>query len=240
LHAGIFLITGICFWEWMLLDAALLAFFVRKNLPDVPIFTHQHFLLSIFLIGGAALWFKPTQLAWLDVPVSYTYRLEAELVGGKTVALPPRFFAPYDYQFTLGDFGYLTEEPHLGIVWGATRQRTLVKALQSATSLEHIQALESQFGRRSFDPGRCAVFDRFVRRFAANWNTRNSGTDWWRLLAAPRQLWTFDGPTSIRKGESIRRVIVYQVTSLFDGEHYRELRRNEVRTVEVAAFSPEP
>lgn len=232
-HAGIFLATGICFWKWMVLDGAFLFLFFRKCLPPLAIFTRGHFLLSVGLIGAAAFWSHPTKLAWLDAPVTYTYRFEAIDADGRTCSLPPRFFAPYDYQFTLGSFGYLSEEAHLGIVWGAIMQPSLARALENAASPEQVQALELERGHQSFDPRRSAAFDQFIRRFAGNWNERGSERGWWCWLQAPPQLWTFPIAPAIADGQRIKQVIVYQVTSLFHGRQYAEFRKRQVRKIEV-------
>jgi hypothetical protein len=232
-HAGIFLISGICFWKWMVLDATVLGVFFRKNLPPVPIFTRGHFLLSIGLISTAGLWSAPVKLAWLDARVTYTYRFEAIGPDGRTFTLPPRFFAPYDYQFTLGNFGYVAEPPHLGIVWGAIMEPSLAKALENAGSTEQILTLERERGRPGFDASRSAVFDGFIRQFASHWNERNTKDSWWSLLQAPRQLWTFSRPPAIRDGQRIDQVMIYEVTSLFDGKRYREVRKTRVRTIDL-------
>lgn len=232
-HAGVFLVSGICFWKWMLLNAALLFLFCRKDFAPIPIFTRGHFLLSIILIGTAGLWTAPVNLSWLDSRVAYTYRFEAVSPDGRTWTLSPRFFAPYDYQFTLGDFGYLAGQPQLGIVWGAIMDPSLARALERVTAPEQVRALETKRGRVALDPSRAAVFDHFIRRFAGNWNQRGSKGGWWRLVRAPRQLWTFARPPEIHEGQRIHQVLVYQVTSLFVGSRYREFRTTRVREIDV-------
>ncbi|MHC1766644.1 MAG: hypothetical protein AB9869_20455 [Verrucomicrobiia bacterium] len=232
-HAGVFLVSGICFWKWMLLNAALLFLFCRRDFARIPIFTRGHFLLSIILIGTARLWAAPGNLSWLDSRVAYTYRFEAVSPDGRTWTLPPRFFSPYDYQFTLGDFGYLAGQPHLGIVWGAIMDPSLARALETVTAPEQVRALEAKRGRVALDPGRAAVFDHFIRRIAGNWNRRGLKGGWWRPVRAPRQLWTFARQPEIHEGQRIHQVVVYQVTSLFVGSRYREFRKTRVREIDV-------
>jgi hypothetical protein len=232
-HAGTFLLTGICFWKWMILDAGLLMIFFRKSSPTMPIFTPGHFLLSLVLIGGAAFWSGPTKLAWLDARLSYTYRLTATGPNNESYSLPPRFFAPYDYQFTLGNFGYLTKEPHLGVVWGATMDPAVASALEQCVSPEQVWALESARDHRTFHSRRSATFDAFVLRFAGNWNKHGSKPGWWRFFRAPAQLWTSARRPAIKQGQSIKQVVVWQITSLFDGTEYREIRARQVRAIDV-------
>lgn len=235
LHLGIFFVTGICFWKWMVLDAAVWFVFFRRNSPRIPIFTRNHFLLALILIGGGARWFRPVELAWYDTRASYTYRFEAHGESGAVYALPPSFFAPYDYQFTLSNFGYLTRQPHLYIVWGATQQRAVANALVHATSPGDVWALEAEFGATTFDPRRSATFNNFLQRFVGDWNRRTSRSAWWAWLQAPPQLWTFPRSVSFRAREQIQRVVVYQVTSLYDGEHVADIRKRAVREIDTSA-----
>jgi hypothetical protein len=231
LHAGIFLLTGILFWMWMLLDAAVLVLFFGRRAPELPIFTRPHFVLSLLLIGGGALWFRPQKLAWLDSRVSYAYRVEGVGESGRSYALSPRFFSPYDYQLTLGNFGYLTPAPHLAITWGATYQPELVAALEHATSAERVLALEARMGRDVFHVERSAIFDHFVQRFVGGWNQRGHGGRWWTPLQAPPLLWTFTRGPSPTAADPIARVVVHQVTTLFDDRRYLEIRERTVRVI---------
>lgn len=240
LHVGILGLTGICFWQWVVLDAALLLAFFAGRSGGVPIFTPGHFLLSIVLIGGSAYWFRPARLAWHDVPASYTYRFEGRADSGRSYALPPLFFAPYEYQFTLSAFGYLTPERRLPIVWGASSWQTAA-ALERAGSTEEVLAVEHALGRNTFDPERRETFERFMARFVANWNMHRGERRWWRWLPAPPQLWTFTG-SGIRAGaEPITSVRIYEVFTFFDGTQYREIRKalvGEVHTSSVEESIP--
>jgi hypothetical protein len=240
LHGAIFLATGIFFWKWMLLAAVVLLLFFGRRGPQLPIFTRAHFLLSLVLIGGGALWFRPQKLAWLDARVSYTYRIEAVGQSGRSYSLPPRFFAPYDYQFTLGNFRYLVAAPHLPITWGATYRRELADALQHSTTAEQVLALEAELGQNAFDPERSAGFDRFVQQFVGNWNRRQGAREWWGLVQAPPLLWTFSRGPLPSAADPLVRIVVYQVTSLFDDEHYREIRVRPVREIPLPAPEPRP
>lgn len=233
LHLGIFALTGICFWHWAVLDAAILLLFFRRGHPVPPIFTRPHFLVSLVLVAGGALWFRPSELAWLDARASYTYRLEARGESGRSYQLPPRFFAPYDYQFTLTDFRYLTDAPHLRITWGATPVRSLAAALDTSTTPAQVLALEAAVGRNAYDPRRSAAFDHFIQQFIGSWNEHGSAFTPWRPLEAPPLLWTFTRGITPRPADRITGVVVCQTLTFFDGERYQEIRTRPVRVIEV-------
>lgn len=240
LHVAIFALTGIGFWLWALLDLLVLILFFGRRSPDAPIFTRPRFALSIVLIGGASIWFRPVPLAWLDARATYTYRLEAISESGHVHPLPPAFFAPYDYQFTLSGFRYLVDAPRLPIMWGATGHRRLAAALNTARTPERILELELELGRNSYDAERATRFDTFVRRFVGTWHRRGGRRRWLSLLQAPPTLWTFPRSNPVMDGERIQRVNVYEVLSFFDGQRYVEIRRTPVRTISTRTETRDP
>lgn len=231
LHVAIFALTGIGFWLWIIVDLLVLIFFFGRRSPDAPIFTRPHFALSIVLISGASIWFRPMPLAWLDARATYTYRLEAISESGHVRRLPPAFFTPYDYQFTLGAFRYLVDAPRLSITWGATRDQRLAAALNAARTPDRILELESELGRNHYDAERAIRFHTFVRRFVGTWQRRGGRRRWLARLQAPATLWTFPRSDPVMHGERIQRVNVYEVLSFFDGRRYVEIRRTHVRTI---------
>ena len=232
-HAGIFLLSGILFWSWMLLEAVLLVLYLRRGSPPLPIFGTRHFLLSVVLIGGGVLWFRPVRLSWLDARATYTYRMVAETEGGRSHTLGPIFFLPYDFQFTLNPFWYLVPEPRLSVTWGASGDPATAAALRRSSRPEQVLALETQIGRVRYNAERAAAFDAFMRRFVAGWNRHGQAWHWWTPWRAPPLLWTFPMRDADTGGDRIARVVVHEVLSMFDGERYVEIRDLPVRTIEI-------
>jgi hypothetical protein len=233
-HLGIFAISGICFWKWMVVDASLFALFLwNTEAKSLQIFTPRHFLLSIFLIIGGIFWANPVNLSWYDTRISYTYRFEAIGESGKRYTLPPRFFAPYDKQFTMSSFGYIVEQPQLGVFWGATKNRGLADALIGAKTPDQIYAIELESGAIGFNQQQSAKFDDFLKRFIANFNIHSSKRTPWSRLQRPPQIWTFSRDNAFKGEERLRQVIVNQITSLYDGKEYLEIRKAVVREIKI-------
>ena len=235
-HLGIFFTSGICFWKWMALDAILLLLFFRKGqVNNSRIFTRQHFLLSLVLILSVNLWLKPVALVWYDAPMTYTYRFAAMGESGRLYTLSPRFFAPYDYQFTLGVFHYLSSKPTLNIAWGATRDLNLTNNLQLAQSLEKIQVIEGEKGKSRFNSDKAKQFDNFIQKFFGHRNQRLSQKTkfTFTFLKAPPQLWTFPRDNAFQGEEKITKIIINQVLSRYHDGKYEEIRNHEVRSIEI-------
>lgn len=232
LHAGIFLLSGIFFWMWIVIEAAALVVLFRSSETNPPIFGRDWFLLSVFIIGGGDFFFHPTKLSWLDARASYAYRIEALDETGRKFPLPPHYFAPYRYAFTMGNFHYVQDEIHLRVVWGATKSRETADALRSATQGAAVVDVEKKLGVVSFRADRTASLDAFIRRFVSTRDARRFERRWWRLAPAPPELWSFP-LTGSSPPARIKTVTVYQILSFYDGRRYQEIRRRPVRVIDI-------
>lgn len=235
-HLSVFALSGIFFWKWIVLEVAVLALLLaRREAPALDLFDRRHLLLSVPLVLGGTIWFHPVDLSWYNAAVSYVYRFEGVGESGRRYSLPPDFFAPYDYQFTVGAFAYLSPDRQLQVVWGATADADVAGAMAEARSPRDVEALERERGRTFLDETRAARMDAFLERFVANWDERRSKRTVLSPLAPPHHLWTFPDPDAFHGQERLARVVVRRVTSFFDGRAYRELASQELRVVDVPA-----
>ena len=234
-HLCVFGLSGIFFWKWILVEAALLSmFFARGSRRAFPIFTRGFVWLSIPLIIGGMWWYRPTNLAWFDSPLSYTYRFIGTGESGAQYPLPPVVFAPYDYQFTLGNFHYLADASGLDVTWGAIWNRNVVDRLLTPVSLPEVEALEATHGRNRYDPRGAERLDAFLDTFLSNYYRRQSKTTPLSVVAAPHHLWSVSPPGAYRAEEPLREVEIHQSTGYFDGESFRELRDRIIRRVPIS------
>ena len=175
LHAGIFAISGICFWKWALLDATLFAVLVAaRHEPIATIFGPGPLLLSLALIGGASYWCAPVRLGWFDTRLAYTYRYTVIGPSGSAYAIAPSFFSPYDLRFSQNRFDFLTARPALVSTYGMTQDPQIASALLPVPTRDEVEQLEANLGTVHYEPKQVARFDDFMRRFLANWNRRGS------------------------------------------------------------------
>ena len=233
-HFGIFMMTGICFWYWIILDAILLILLLKNtHFKSLPIFTKEHFFISLLLIVGCKFWLKPINLAWYDTRISYSPRFEVIGESGAPYALAPYFFSPFEYQFTMDNFLYLGKEKRLPVIWGTTKDFSLAKALLETSTKQEIFDLESSMGILHFNATRVAGFDDFLKIFFGNLNTRGSKKTWLSMIKAPPQLWTFPRGEAYQFQEKIVKVRVYQITSLFDGKRYSEIRNQLLHETDI-------
>jgi hypothetical protein len=233
-HIGVFATFGYCFWEWIGVNVGLyICFFARGRDRLLPVFTPTHFVLSLLVIGGASLWFKPARLAWYDTRIAYTYRFEAIGGQGGRYELPPLSFSPFLDVFAFGTFRYLGPTSQLVGSYGATSDRPLAEALVQSTTPEQIWALEAGRVQPSFNARLAGVLDDFVRRRVTRLDqSRPVVLSWFK---PPPVFWTQAHSAVYEGQERIERVEIYRVTSLYDGQRYAEIRREKVRSIAIVA-----
>ncbi|MEM7010960.1 MAG: hypothetical protein AAF585_05695 [Verrucomicrobiota bacterium] len=157
LHVGIFLTSGIFFWKWIVLDAAMIWYVLR--LPGKT-FQRQTWILCLASMTVlAALSLRVPMLAWYDSPMSYQFRFEATGESGRRYELLADDFAPYDLHFAQARFYFTTNHPQVVDTFGTTKHAGTLKALENSKEapIEATVVRYSELQRQEFE------------RFLQNW-----------------------------------------------------------------------
>ena len=234
-HAGTFLLNGFLFWNWMLLDGALVGVLRLQRLDVVQrVFSLRSLPLSMLLIASADHWVGAPRLAWFDTPLATAYSLEAIGASGTRYTLPPTYFAPYQDVFTMSSFGYLTTERRLLTrPYGVVFDRELADRLVRTKTHDEVLRLERLAGPAQPDPERTARFAEFIRQFVAN-RERLGDPSWLdTLFRPPRLYWSFDRGNVYTRQEAIQSVAVVEETWFFDGDRLERIRQLEVLRVAI-------
>lgn len=163
LQLGIVFISGIFFWKWILMNVSLFILLWQKEHRRIfPVFTREHFLLSLILISGGLIWYQAHGFSWYDDRINYAYKVEAQGVSGQTCTLTLQFFSPYDFQVALMGLGYLVQEPSLRVIYGAVLDREVADRLVEAKTPEDVLAIEEKYGHNTYWPKRAEQFDNFL------------------------------------------------------------------------------
>ena len=107
-HVVVLSLSGICFWQWLMIDGVVALVLWRfPGLLVLPPFPKIQAAASMFLIGTSVLWLHIVPLYWIDTPLIYTYRIEGDGESGRSYNLPTSLFGPHDFELKLMGFGYL-------------------------------------------------------------------------------------------------------------------------------------
>ena len=237
-HIAVLTLSGICFWQWIMIDGALAVLLWKYPalLTKQP-YAKAHSLASAFLIATSIVWLNMVPLYWIDTPLIYTYRIEGDGESGKVYNLPSSCFGPYDFELKLMGFSNLIspEQPALGRVWGGVGLTEEAKAAASVSTPEGALAFEREHGRLNKDRGQ---FDRarvFFTRWMLNLAERgNSADSTFSFLQAPPALWLSENDNDYRFDEPIRKVRVYHVYSLWDKTQLKKVRESLLIEVDAA------
>lgn len=239
LHAGIWLFSGVSFLVWIAVDIAFLGLLLvgRGRVGGTePWFSPVLALAGTALIVVSPIWVRPPAVGWFDTRLVYTYRYVAVDSAGNVGAFPADA-TPLWQAWCARDFPRLLTEPALPVRFGKTNDHRLAGRIAELDgSPEALFALEREIGVVQFDARAAADFDRFLAETAREWNERRS---WGHPLswAAPPAtcLWPKAPPEPLIGGDHpIETIHVDWLTFFYDGEHYDEVRRHRVRTIDIA------
>lgn len=234
-HVGVFAMTGICFWKWVMADAFLLLYLLRGDrLARLSIFTPPRFAMSVAVIAAGPLWMRAENLTWFDTPLTYSLQVEGVDRRGATHALPAGFFRPFSDALALGTFAQVSAYPQLTRGMGVTTDPDVAAALVAARSPRDVFAIEERFGRMRTDSGAIRAFDTFVARIARRAQcAQRRDPLLLRLFGAPRHLWTTPLHESLPCDVSLATVRVFEQTRFYDGSAVRIIRRRVLREITI-------
>jgi hypothetical protein len=232
-HVGVFAMTGIFLWKWVLVHAMVIAFVFRiHRRGGLRVFGPASFALSVLVIFASPLWAPSANVTWFDTPLTYVLEFEALDARGASHVLPAGFFRPYSDAIVLGPGGATPPHPKLTRGMGVTMDRSIAEALEAAPSPEAVFALEQTHGTVRADSAASAAFDDFVRAYASSARCASERDPLiLRVAGAPRHLWTFPLDASIPCGVPLERVRVRERTMFFDGTALQAVRTVLLREI---------
>lgn len=235
-HTLVFIMTGILFWPWMLLEIVLLVVFWKKGVFQsiIKSFSIWHIVFSVCLIFISSKWLRPSIYVWHDSPLSYSYSFEVIDTSGKTSNLPSNTFWPKYYEFAwTNDFHFIHEKPTLNIVWGVSFNGREVEELLAFKDAEQVLAYEKEFGTNQLNPELAKEFERYMKDFVKEKKYELPLNPWFKTFSAPAQRLVYPVDNIYDGKNDIVKIIIYQKLAFFNGEEYKELRKTKVSTIDI-------
>jgi hypothetical protein len=211
LHLGIFVMYGYAFWMWAMIDLCVFLFVLRR--PAEFTFRWQYCLIALILVGTSGRWLKPNKLAWFNTPLSNVFRVVAISDSGATYDLSPRFFAPYDYIFTMQMFGFASAHQQLTGPYGATSDVRL-------TGRSGPELAAAQFKKAGTRPNtnRANELKTLIAACVRNRDTARRQATVFAWLRTPPLLNTTLSECPIPDGERIRFVRLIRIRSFLTAD----------------------
>ena len=192
-HLGIYFLSGIFFWQWILLESVVVYFAWRhrrawRGLAGATL-TAAYFALLL----GWPLAVHVAGLAWLDCGFVNGYFFALQAPDGRTRSLDSSFFSPYDVGFAKNRFTFAGKAPALTNTMGQCFDGELAKLIQGwEDNPDARKALESRrekTGMQRYDSLQTAQFYVFLQQFTQN-----------KLAYDPVWISKIDPPLHMRQG----------------------------------------
>ena len=134
----------------------------------------------------------------------------------------------------MGGFGYLVEDH--GVLtgpYGTTHDHRIADAIMEPASADEIFALEAKLAPDRYNPARAALFYDFVTRYVSTWNERHGDGALYYALHPPRQFWSHNRGKVPPPEETIREVIITEITTLYDEQDLKVIREYEIKRLDL-------
>lgn len=226
-HGGIFLMTGMGFWKWMVFEAVLIGVLAMHDWKPLYGKLPAALCLTMVLLSGS--WSRKKNLTWFDVPVSRTYQLTVVGESGREYPVTAAWFEPWDAWVMLNIWNGLNPFPTTTPLWGCSMRPNYAKRVVGITGEEDYLALETKWAKVQHNDAFTEKWDRMMRSIVRYRNA--NPRPWFTAMQPPHQLNQYPSldPTV---DEPIHQLVVTEVTTLAVPE-YREIRRREVRRLTV-------
>lgn len=176
-HLVIYLLSGICFWEYAAVNALLgLYFLLWFDPPGVAVFGPK----ALLVVGGIILLFplrqvvwKPHRLAWWETPLLNRIRFEVIGRSGTPYGLYNNVMCPYDREFGRIPLRYCVDEPLLTGPLGQVESEELRDRIVATGGCPAaLNALKQTHGEYCYDP---VAVERFIAEMKGLFRSARKG-----------------------------------------------------------------
>ncbi|MEL7285309.1 MAG: hypothetical protein AAGJ68_12375, partial [Pseudomonadota bacterium] len=114
-HVVIYLLTGIFFWKWIILNLALVA--AMRQLPDL-VERKRVVIAAMLLVFLSQEQFSVARLGWYDTPAQTVSEVYAVTTDGREVRVPSNFFGTVSVTSAQHRFGRIEDGHYPTSTWG--------------------------------------------------------------------------------------------------------------------------
>lgn len=237
LHLGIFLLSGILFWRWILLNIAIIYLINKLTTEDVKkIFNYKIMFFSIPIIFLGNIFFHAYPLAWFDTPLNNFNQIYAVTEDNKKHKIDTNLFAPYERILYLNTLNSFINKP-VKARWDTTDSKIMeelhfISNHTEITSLKStIERFEQQYGANEFNQAEQKKITKFLKIFFSNLNNYKGEKNIWSYLSPIRHIYgSFNWEKPLKEKSKIKAIeIVFSKT--FYSHKYNRLIPLEKRMI---------
>jgi hypothetical protein len=247
-HLGVFALSGLLFWEWILTNLTIAAAIVLlpAGVSEQVFGPLQTLLGTAFMLAFPLrhkLW-RPMPLGWWDTPFTQRVHWSAQGESGQVYGLYANFWCPHERLFGKVNACYLAPVPvmtyHLGEVWKHELRDALRAAGPDPGKLDEVRA---EFG---IEPRSAELAENHVSYLRRLFHELNQGAEKhvlprpFRFFKAPGgQCFYWGELPAYRDQEKVVKITLRYREEYFDGEQLVRLRDEEILGVPIDASCAE-
>lgn len=168
-HLSVFALTGILFWQWIVIELLLIYINYRKSFTtSKPKYLFYCYYLFVLLIAKDYL--GVIQLGWLDSTVVHKHKFILENKDGLKTNLNSTFFAPFHTSFSKDKFYFLDSTKIVSGTFGGIYRKNLIP-LNNQNNKDSIFNRINKVGNINFNNKKKQEFIKFLKTFIDNKKT---------------------------------------------------------------------
>lgn len=149
--------------------------------------------------------------------------------------MPGRYFAPYDDNFTMMPFAYLSQGiPVLTSAYGVTQDRDRAMRINSAQSAAEVRMILAESDASGFGRERAEQFYGFVQKYVSNRQVSPDRLAWLTRWSPPPQFWGH-ADSNLNRIAGLKSVRVRMQAWWFDGSQHQLVAEKVLAELPVAA-----
>ncbi len=227
LHTGIWILSGDTFWNWIVLQIAIVVAFWRPRGGHKELFGLVPALLSTAFVLLTARSHQASPLGWMDSRLVERYDVYAITVDNERKQVGPEFFAPYGFIFNQTKWHFLLPENEKTITrtYGAIHDPRVAKRMRGAVTPEDVERIIAEDGVSMTDAGETKDLKSFLKRWFRNHHEQHGVVS--RALCAvapPPHAYAAVPPDAdeydAAEAKKVKRVEIVFRRVFFDGKEY--------------------
>ena len=230
LNLGIFWLSGIFFWKWVILDLVLAVLVLAPEAR--PVFNRKSLFLSMLIMLTAIFHFRPIALAWFDTALVDNYRFTLTTEDGSQFEVSETALVPHDFFFIMESYDYINPEKILPGT-GQTSNYRIADEINNSDAAS-MPALLNANGQTLLDEIKAYEFDAFLTRYFENWNQRMDKRMLpFDIFSAPPHIWSGKSENAFQWDQRVAQVDIYYETAFFDGHKIERLESKLIRRIAI-------
>ncbi|MDH3202275.1 MAG: hypothetical protein OEM15_15395 [Myxococcales bacterium] len=239
---GIFALTGICFWKWIVTNIAFLVFASRGGAPIYDrmcryLLVVWFGILVVYFSLGRTYFFPQAGVAWYDTRMVEDYTIRAIGESGKDYLVSPSFLTPMEMHFVQGRLCYASNERTVTSIYGTTGSHGVLTRLEELEKPEDALKL-LQRGGNCHNAQQDKRFEDFFVRYFGNLNARGRPHRWLSWIGRPTHLWVQPQGELYDMQEPVNQIELWREVVVHHGDRLHRLEKKRVKEIKIPRAEP--